>query len=198
MYFKNLVVALKLVWQERRAALCWGTGFKPAAAEMLSYSSTKIEEIKWDIGRGTERQVHHRPMQGFCCFWDNQENERLSLTNKQIHLFYSHPTIPSSTPSHSLNMCSNRLKTVRFPDEASKDLKHSPALQITILLLPNAGKRTQGQPQLLLTREQLFEGTMNSGQSTAGFRLSRNNWGGVNISAAENIGWHGSHGTLWM
>lgn len=27
----------------------------------------------------------------------------MPLTNKQIRLFYSHPTIPSSTPSHHLN-----------------------------------------------------------------------------------------------
>lgn len=79
-------------------------------------------------------------------------------------------------------MCSSRLKTIRFPAKPRKDLKHSHALQITILPLLKAGKGAQGQPQLL-TWEQLCGGTVNSGQSTTGSGEGWKNRGGVNTLA---------------
>lgn len=51
----------------------------------------------------------------------------MQLTNKHIQSFYPRPTIPSFISSHCLNMCSSRLKTVRFPANPRKDLKHSHA-----------------------------------------------------------------------
>lgn len=74
------------------------------------------------------------------------------LTNKQIHSFHTHPTIPSFTP---LDMCSSRLETVRIPDRSRKDREQSCALQITSRLCWKQEREPRATPTSSDTRAAL-------------------------------------------